>query len=157
MSVEVLKRSALFRDFTPVGLDIFARIAKPRIVLTGKPLFIDGQPAQSLVIIGEGRFQILVKDPDGQEVALASLGPGEHLAEMAILSHARPAVHLCSAVAEVDSKVLEISSSDFLKAMELKPQACIKLLLTAAQQFGQKVADCREPLRRALLKTAAPS
>lgn len=156
MSVEVLKQSALFKDFTQVGLEILARIAKPRIVLAGKPLFIEGQPAQSLVVVGEGRFQIVVKDADGKDTPVASLGPGEHLSEMAILSHARPNVHLCTAVAEVDSKVVEIASSDFLKMMELKPQACIKLLLAAAQQFGQKVSDCREPLRRALLRTASP-
>ncbi len=154
MSVEVLKQCALFKDFTQVGLEILARIAKPRIILAGKPLFIEGQPALSLVVVSEGRFQIVVKDPEGTEVALASLGPGEHLSEMAILSHTRPAVHLCTAVAEVDSKVVEIAGSDFAKMMELKPQACIKLLLAAAQQFGQKVADCREPLRRALLRAA---
>ena len=155
MSAEILKKCALFREFTPVGLEIFSRIATPRIVLAGYPLFEEGSPADALVLVAEGRFHIHVKGGDGQDVPLATLGVGEHLSEMSLLSSGR-AVHLCSALAEIDSRVLEISSADFLGLVPVKPQACVKLLLAAAQQLGQKVAACSDPLRLLLARLASP-
>ena len=155
MSAEILKKSALFKEFTPVGVEIFSRIARPRIVLAGGPLFQEGSPADALYLVAEGRFQILVKGTDGQNVLLASLGVGEHLSEMSLLSSGS-SVHMCSALAEIDSRVLEIASADFLELIRIKPQACVKLLLAAAQLFGQKVAACQDPLRHFLSRFASP-
>ncbi len=155
MSAEILRRSPLFRTFTPVGVEIFSRIATPRIVLARAPLFQEGGPANALFLVAEGRFQILVKGADGQEMVLARLGVGEHMSEMSLLSSGS-AVHMCSALAEVDSRVLEITSADFVELIRVKPQACVKLLLAAAQSLGQKVAACRDPLRHLPSLFASP-
>jgi CRP/FNR family cyclic AMP-dependent transcriptional regulator len=154
MSVsELLKQSSLFKDFTPIGLEIVSRIAKPKIVLAGKPLFSEGGTPEALYVVVEGRFHIAVKGTDGKDVPLASLGVGEHLSEMALLSATgKPSPHVCSAIAEVDSKVLEISLADFQRLTKEKPQACVKLLLAISQEFGQKVADSRDALRHLLTR-----
>lgn len=150
MTGEFLKRCALFKDFTPVGLDILARIAKPRILLPGNTLFQEGQPAEALYVIVEGRLSIRTRTPEGQDVPMASLGAGEHLSELALLAAGRNLLHLCSAVAEADTKLFEISANDFQALMKEKPQACMKLLLAAAAEFGRKSAEAREPLKHLL-------
>lgn len=147
MSAELLKQSILFKDFTPVGLQILGRIARPRVVLSGKPLFSEGAEADALYVILEGRFQILVRNAEGRDVPVASLGPGEHLADMSLLSLEKPVAHLCTAVAELDGKVIEIGRADFKNLMKDKPQACMKLLLAISQEFGLKMADSRDALR----------
>ncbi|MBI5547216.1 MAG: cyclic nucleotide-binding domain-containing protein [Deltaproteobacteria bacterium] len=154
MSAEMLKRCVLFKDFTPVGLDILARIAKPRIVLAGKPLFIEGSASETLVIVVEGRFQVLVKGTDGRDTPLASLGPGEHLGDLSLLAAGRKATHLVTVVAEADSRVVELSQGDFLALSKEKPQACMKLVLALASEVGRKTADAREPLKLLLSRAA---
>ena len=152
MSVEILKRSPLFKDFTPVGLEILAHIAKPRVLLAGKPLFLEGTPSESFFIVAEGRFQVFAKGAEGNNVPVASLGAGEHVGEMALIAYGRNPMHLCSVVAEADSKVLEFTSADFQALTKDKPQACIKLLFALASELGRKSADAREPLRLLLAR-----
>ena len=153
MSVEMLKQCALFKDFTAVGLEILAKIAKPKIVLAGKPVFQEGKPSESLFILVEGRLSVLIKGPDGRETPMASLGGGEHLGEMSLLAAARRPVHVCSVVAEANSKLLEISAVDFQTLMKDKPQACMKLLLSLSADFGRKAVDAREPLSHVVARS----
>ena len=153
MSAELLKRCALFRDFTPVGLELFAKISKPRIVLRGKPLFAEGTPSETLYLLVEGRVQVLVKTAEGTISTVASLGAGESLCEMALLSPAKPVAHMCSVVAEVDSKVLEGSSADLQALMKDKPQACVKLLLACAAEVGRKAGDARDLLKHMVARS----
>lgn len=153
MSVEVLRQCPLFKDFTGVGLEILAKIAKGRIVLVGKPLFQEGKPSEFLYLLIEGRLSVQVKGADGRETPLASLGGGEHLGEMALLAAARKPVHLCTVVAEADSKIMEISAVDFQALMKDKPQACMKLLLSLSAEFGRKSVDAREPLRHLVARS----
>jgi len=155
MSVEMLKQCPLFRDFTAVGLEILAKIAKPRILLAGKPLFQEGKPSESLYLVVEGRLSVLVKGQDGRDSPLASLGPGEHLGEMALLAAARKPLHLASVVAELDSKIVEIANADFQALMKEKPQACMKLLLSLSADLGRKSVEAREPLRHLVARAVA--
>ncbi|MGC4113469.1 MAG: cyclic nucleotide-binding domain-containing protein [Myxococcales bacterium] len=147
MSVEMLRQCPLFKDFTAVGLEILAKISKPRILLAGKPLFLEGKPSESLYIVVEGRLAVMVKGPDGRESPVASLGAGEHLGEMALLAAAKKPLHLVSVLAEADSKIVEIPNADFQALMKEKPQACMKLLLSLSAEFGRKSVEAREPLR----------
>lgn len=150
MASEILKRCELFRDFTPVGLDILSKIAKPRVLLAGKILFAEGTQADALYIIAEGRFRVVVKAVDGTDVPIASLGAGEHLGDLALLAPGKKTTHLCTVVAEADSKILEIAQADFQALTKEKPQACMKLLLALASEFGRKSVDAREPLKTVL-------
>jgi CRP-like cAMP-binding protein len=87
-----------------------------------------------------------MKSPDGRDVPVASLGPGEHLGQMSLLSE-KPLAHLCTATAELDSKVLEIPAADFRALAKEKPQACMKLTLAISQDYGQKVAASGDLLK----------
>lgn len=147
MSAELLRQCPLFKDFTAVGLEILAKIAKGRILLAGKPLFLEGKPSEALYIVVEGRLAVMVKGQDGRDSPMASLGAGEHLGEMALLAAAKRPVHLVSVLAESDSKIVEIANADFQNLMKEKPQACMKLLLSLSSEFGRKSVEARDPLK----------
>lgn len=153
MSVDVLKKSVLFKEFTPTGLGILGKIATPRIILAGQPLFSEGGAGDALYIIAEGRIRIVMRGADGRDLPIAALGPGEHAGEVSLLGD-NPPNHLCTAIAEVDSKILEIKRSDFQQTMKEKPQACIKLMLAISQEFGRKVAATSDTLRVLLTRAA---
>jgi CRP-like cAMP-binding protein len=142
-AVEALQRAPLFKDFTETGLRIFATIAVEKEVPAGAPLFVENMMGESLFIVKSGTVRISQKTADGER-ELATVGPGEHLGELALLGKS---VRLVSAVAATACEVLEISQRDFVRLQPQKPQACLKLALAIAADVAQKVADNREQLR----------
>ncbi len=142
-NVEVLQRCALFKDFTEVGLRIFAEIAVPRTVPAGSPLFVENMVGESLFIVKSGTVRVLQKSASGER-ELAVLGPGEALGELSVLAKG---VRIVSAVAATPLEVVEIAHRDYFKKIAEKPQACLKLALAIAADLAAKAGDSREALR----------
>jgi CRP-like cAMP-binding protein len=142
-NVEVLQRCALFKDFTEVGLKIFAEIAVARSVPTGSPLFVENMVGESIFIVASGTVRVTQKSAAGER-ELAVLGPGEALGSLSVLAKG---VRLVSAVAVSPLEVLEIAHRDYFKKIPEKPQACLKLALAIAADLAGKAGDGREALR----------
>ena len=142
-NVEVLQRCALFKDFTEVGLKIFAEIAVSRTIPAGSPLFVENMVGESLYIVKSGTVRITQKGSSGER-ELAVLGAGEALGSLSVLAKA---VRIVSAVAVTPLEVLEIANRDYFKKIPEKPQACLKLALAIAADLAAKASDSREALR----------
>lgn len=142
-NVEVLQRCALFKDFTEVGLKIFAEIAVAKTVPAGSPLFAENMVGEALFIVKAGTVRITQKAASGER-ELAVLGPGEALGALAMLAKG---VRLVSAVAVTPLEVLEIAHRDYFKKIPEKPQACLKLALAIAADLAGKAGESREALR----------
>ena len=140
---EALAKAALFRDFTETGLKIFASIAVEKSIPAGSPLFVESMVAESLFIVKSGTVKITQKTADGER-ELGTLGPGDHVGQLALLGKG---VRLVSAVAATPCEVLELSQRDFAKLQPQKPQACLKLAIAIAADLAQRVADNRELFR----------
>jgi CRP/FNR family transcriptional regulator, cyclic AMP receptor protein len=140
-----LKQFALFKDFTPTGLGILAGIATERVVLANQPLFAEGSPSAALYFVVEGRMKVTLKGNEGQSNYVSTLGRGEHLGELALLGSG---LRLCSVTAEMDSKVIEIKTDEFQELQKQKPQACLKLMMAIATEFGKKLQDNRDAIRQ---------
>ena len=134
-----------------MGLAMLAAIADERVVLANQPVFTEGAPSTSLFFVAEGRVKVVVKGEDGQSQFLATLGRGEPLGEVALLGGGD---HLCSVVAEIDSKLVEIKHEEFRNLQRQKPQACLKLMMAIAIELGRKLQDNQEALKR-LVKAPA--
>ncbi|XXF81434.1 cyclic nucleotide-binding domain-containing protein [Myxococcaceae bacterium GXIMD 01537] len=147
-----LKSCPLFKDFTPTGIGIFAGVAVPRAFPKGTPLFVEGKPGESLLIVGEGTVRLSAKNPAGEEISLGEVGAGEPLGELALVQKGD---RLCTATAVTDVSALEIRHADFQKLMAQKPQACIKLLMGIVTYFGQKARENRDMLKTLIGKTSA--
>lgn len=151
-NVEVLQRCALFKDFTEVGLKIFAEMAVPKTVPPGSPLFAENMVGEALFIVKSGTLRVTQRAASGER-ELAILGPGEALGALAVLARG---VRLVSAVAVTPLEVLEIAHRDYFKKIPEKPQACLKLALAIAADLAGKAADSREALREVHGKKTAP-
>jgi CRP-like cAMP-binding protein len=141
--VEVLQQSTLFREFSETGLNIFAAIASEKSVPAGAPLFAENMVGESMFIVKSGTVRITSRDA-GNDRALAILGAGEHLGELALLARS---VRLVSAVAETPCELVEIAQRDFYRLQPQKPQACLKLALAIAADLARKMAEGRDALR----------
>ncbi len=142
-NVEVLQRCALFKDFTEVGLKIFAEIAVARALPAGSPLFVESMVGESLFIVKSGTVKVTRKTASGEQ-ELGVLGPGEALGSLTVLAKG---VRLVSAVAATPLEVLEIAHRDYFKKIAEKPQACLKLALAIAADLSARAGESREALR----------
>jgi CRP-like cAMP-binding protein len=142
-AVEALAKAPLFREFTETGLKIFASIAVEKSIPAGSPLFVESMVAESLFIVKSGTVKITQKAADGEK-ELGTLGPGDHVGQLALLGKS---VRLVSAVAATPCEVLELTQRDFTKLQPQKPQACLKLALAIAGDLAQRVADNRDLLQ----------
>jgi CRP-like cAMP-binding protein len=141
--VEVLRRCALFKEFTETGLRIFAAVAVERAVPAGAPIFVEGTAGDSLVVLKSGAAR-LVQKADKGERELATVGAGEHLGALALLA---PSVRLVSAVATQPCQVVELTQRDFARLQPQKPQACLKLALAIAADLAARVGENRAAVR----------
>jgi CRP-like cAMP-binding protein len=150
--VEALQRAPLFKDFSETGLKIFAAIALEKTIPAGTPLFAESMVGESLFIVKSGTVRITQRTPEGEK-ELAVVGAGEHLGELALLAKT---VRLVSAVAASACEVLELTHRDFARLQPQKPQACLKLALSIAQDVAHKAAESRDELRELAARRPGP-
>ena len=93
-------------------------------------LFHEGDPAEHLMLIQQGRVAIRVSTEIGESVSLVVLGPGEVLGEMALLEE--DAVRSATAVALQPTEAWLLRRSTFLELRRTLPQANDFLLRTLA-------------------------
>ncbi len=75
----------LFAGIERAELEAFLRVFQPVAVAAGAPLVRQGQPADGAYLIESGNADVITALPGGGEAAVAKLGPGSVLGEMALL------------------------------------------------------------------------
>ena len=122
-------------------------------------IFLMDSPGDSMVAVLSGTIRISVPSPDGKEVVLAILGPGEICGEIALLDGKE---RTADARAATDCSVVVLERRDVLSFFAQYPEAWIRLievlcdrLRTADQQMAE-FALLPVPLRlaKALLRLA---
>jgi CRP-like cAMP-binding protein len=145
-SALALSRCELFKEFSETGLQILGGIAADRFVPDATPLFVEGMASDAFFVVSSGAMRITI-NRDGSPHLVGLLGVGDALGQVSLL---RPTgVRMVSAVADGDSEVVEIRSRDFGRLQSQKPQACLKLMMAVAGQFGRLLEDNQEILKRA--------
>lgn len=148
-AVTAMRASVLFKGFTGTGLNIIAGICAQRSYPLGTPLFVENMVADSLLVIAEGTVALSTKGHKGEDIHLGELSVGDWLGELSLINVGQ---RLCTATAATAVIAYEVREADFQKLIGLKPQACIKLLMSIVSTFGQKVVDNKDALRSLLTK-----
>lgn len=145
--VNALKGASLFKNFTDTGIQIIASIGHQKRIPPNTPLFVENMIGEALYVIADGMIRLAVRAPDGRETTLAMLRPGDSLGEAAIL---RSGPRLCSATAEVETTVIEISRRDIAMLQRTKPQACLKLMMGIVELIGDRLQQADPDFRQFL-------
>jgi CRP-like cAMP-binding protein len=145
--VQLLKSTELFRTFTDTGIQIMASIAEAKTIPAGTPLFVENMIGDSMFIVAEGRVRLAVRAADGRDLTLSVLAAPATLGEAAIL---RSGPRLCSATADVQSAVVEISRRDVAQLQRSKPQAVLKLMMSVVDLVGERMRGVEGELREYL-------
>lgn len=102
---KLLEQANFFRDLSDAGKTAIASICQPRPLRKKDVLFREGERGQAVYILATGNIRLVRTTPEGREVVLKILQPGEYFGEVILFERDRYPV---TATATVASTVLAI-------------------------------------------------
>src|SRR4051812_25815868 len=117
-----LQHSKLFQSLDQTAVQAAANSARVRHVKSGAFFFHQGDPARVLYVLIEGRVKFTQVTPEGQQVLLRAIGPGETFGAVAALGDA---FHPASAQAIGDCTALGWESEVISGLMEQFPRLAL--------------------------------
>jgi CRP-like cAMP-binding protein len=83
-ALRMLKHHDFFKDLDEKSIKLLSRIAIPKNFEKGQFVFTQGGKGNALYLLIAGSVQVFKTDPDGREVVVKVLGPGEIFAEVVL-------------------------------------------------------------------------
>jgi len=114
----LVDEAAVFGSLDTAARALIAAQLRPRSVTGGEVLIREGDVADALYLIAEGRVRVTSRRDDGTPQVLAELGRGEIVGEMALVTN-EPRSATVTAVR--DSLVLELPATTFLALVREHP------------------------------------
>lgn len=134
-AVEVLKFLGgipLFSNLNEKAMNLLARSGKFQRVEKGKVLFLQSDPSEFAYIVRSGNISIVLNSPDGRDMVINEMRPGDLFGELGILTRQ---LRSTSAMARADSDILVIRSEAFLRVIDSEPQLARRILEITAQRL----------------------
>lgn len=125
---EVLHRSSLFRFLAPDDFDRLRSLLHEEHFEFGDVIIRQGAEAAAFYVLISGRVRVVKERENGEEIALATLRPGDDFGELGLVARGdRIATVRCSTAVDV----LRLDRSDFLALLTEHPGLQRSLALTA--------------------------
>lgn len=129
-----LSRLPIFAGAPPAALAALAERLSTESYPKGTVLFHQGDPGDSVLVLETGAIKVSNLSPDGREVVMALLGPGEMLGELSIFDSG---VRTADATAIEDTTALVLSHDVFRPFLEEHPAVAIHLLEVLAVRLRE--------------------
>jgi len=130
----ILEGHFLLHHLPAETLENLARYARLQNYAKGDVIVRKGAAGNGMMAVVEGRVKISTVSPDGKEVILDFIDPGEVFGEISLLDNGERSA---DAVAMEACRVLVLERRDFLPFLERHPQTCIKLLSVLCGRLRQ--------------------
>jgi serine/threonine protein phosphatase PrpC len=139
------RRDSIIRDLDAVGdIELFRELTMAELVKVygvlhqvsveaGKAIIREGDPSGHLFVITEGSVSV-----EREGAKIASLGPGSHFGEMALLNQ-KP--RSATVIAERPTTLLQLAREDFHELMQREPGIATKFLWKFAQTLSLRLDD----------------
>src|SRR5579862_7594219 len=128
----ILERNRLFRGLSPATIQQIAALSTRRPFAEGSIVFSQGDPGDALYGVVTGRVRISASAPDGKEMFLNIMEPGDTFGEIALLDgNARTATASATALSEL----LIIARDPFLGLLQREPTLSVHLLRLLCQRI----------------------
>jgi CRP/FNR family transcriptional regulator/CRP/FNR family cyclic AMP-dependent transcriptional regulator len=132
VTVSLIAKVPVFSQLSPEDLEALALQARERRYQRGEVIFHKDDPGVTFHIIAEGKVRIVLPSPEGEEVTLAILGPGEFFGEFSLLDgEPRSAM----AIAGEDTRTVVVNREDFLSWLSARPAAAVALLAVLSRRL----------------------
>ena len=119
---------------SPDELERIAQVAIPRSFPKGARVFHEGDRSDACYVIRAGEVRVTREHPDGRAIALATLGPGELVGELAMLDGGVRSASV-ETLSEVD--LLAVSAADMKGLLERNAQITAKLVVALTKRLRE--------------------
>ncbi len=133
-AAELLARVPLLSGLEPSELERIAQVAIPRSFPKGARIFHEGDRSDACYVIRAGEVRVTREHPDGRAIALATLGPGELVGELAMLDGGVRSASV-ETLSEVD--LLAVAATDMKGLLERNAQITAKLVVALTKRLRE--------------------
>ncbi len=126
----------MFRDMGTADLEALARCLRRVEVPVGGTLFRRGERTRTMFAIVEGTVEILEARPDGRNVSLVILGPGEVMGEVALLDGG---IRQAVAIARSPTVCVTLDAEGLARLLHECPETARKLMLVMAENLATRL------------------
>jgi len=130
----------LFEGLETNDLQRIVQLAGQRHLEAEQYLFFEGDPAEYIYVLQEGRIKLTQTTADGQQVIMHYITPGEAFGVVAVLSHAPYPV---TAQAAVESYLLYWDRLSMNRLME----QCPRIAINAIQILAERIREFQDRIR----------
>lgn len=128
----LLKHVPLFNGLDDADLQLVAQHASVHSYPPDTLLVQEGEQADGMYVVVDGRVKVYVSDVGGKELVLDTLGPGEVFGELALIDDAPRSANV---VTTTQVTIYKILKSDFERCLEQSPRIAINLLKSLTKRF----------------------
>lgn len=133
--LKLLQNMPIFSALNESALEFIERHCETRTILLGDPVFLEGDPANSLFILESGEAEVLKTcDPDLRR--LSYLNPGDCFGEMAIVDH-QPRSATVMAIS--DCQALEITAEHLYALKAHDPDQFIQIQANLLRELSRRL------------------
>jgi CRP/FNR family transcriptional regulator, nitrogen oxide reductase regulator len=147
---QFLRQVDPFRILSLKELDRLASSATTKTFAKGETVYSEGDPAENICVVKEGRIQIFKYTTTGRPLAMESFGPRNLFGTLCRLGgHAR--TYPCTAIAAVHTTILRIPDKLFLDIFQRNPALPRELIALCSSRLNtiQSIASAnQEPVER---------
>jgi CRP/FNR family cyclic AMP-dependent transcriptional regulator len=133
-AAELLARVPLLSGLEPSELERIAQVAIPRSFPKGARIFHEGDRSDACYVIRSGEVRVTREHPDGRAIALATLGPGELVGELAMLDGG---VRSASVETLTEAELLAVAATDMKGLLERNAQITAKLVVALTKRLRE--------------------
>lgn len=149
-----LQRVPLFEDLSTADLEQVLRYAQRRSAQAEEFLFFEGDPAHMFYVLTDGRIKLTQVTPDGHQVILTYINPGEAFGVIAVVSEMD---YPATAAALSYSRMLAWDDETMVRMMSDHPQIAfntIRILARHIRGFLQRIQELStERVERRIART----
>ncbi len=133
----VLRSIPLLAGLSPRQQEALEAIGRERSLETGEILFAEGHAAEAVFAVVEGRMKLVRYSPQGKELLLHLVKPGQSFAEAALFGDG---TYPATAEAVVATRVVGFPRSRLLELMRSSPELGLAMLASLSQWTRRMVA-----------------
>lgn len=120
-----LSRINLFADMTPPEMAELARITRMEEATRYQAIYLPGDAADAIYLLKQGRVRISKLSPEGKQVSLVILEPGDIFGEMALVDEGAPRDTIAEALE--DTVLCLVRKEDFEALLRRHPKVNLRV------------------------------
>ncbi len=139
--LKIIGRLPFFKELPAAAIRQINAGFHDRSFPADKPVYFEGDPAESLYLVALGRVKLVHNAATGREVVLDILHGGEYFGNLTVLG---TNTYNETAVMQTDGCILAISADDFQSILKEHPDVTLKVL----ESVGKRLEESRRLIQQ---------